>query len=80
MLDSLSVLSKSGIQIVLQTSIMMITWAEDRSALHLSYRILNVMFAVLVLASSASDHHYFESSGKNVNGKLINVVGLETIN
>ena len=61
-------MTKSALQIILQTSIMMITWTqESRTNVHV-YRLLNVVFAVLVLASSATDHHYFVASGKNVKG------------
>ena len=74
-LNSLSVMTKSALQISLQTSILMITWNQDGrnyvqpyiTYIH-TYRLLNVVLAVLVLASSATDHHYFGASGKNVKG------------
>ena len=67
-LNSLSVLTKSALQLMLQTTIVMITWDQDDIMLHI-YRMVSVFFSVLVLAKSCTDHHYFESSGKNITGE-----------
>merc|ERR1711936_801523 len=46
-LNSLSVLTKSALQLTLQTTIVMITWDQDDIMLHI-YRMVSVFFSVLV--------------------------------
>ena len=67
-LNSLSVLTKSAVQLVLQTSIMMVTWQtwhKHQDWLHV-YRLCNVGLALLVLSGAATNHHYFVSRAKNI--------------
>ena len=64
-LNSLSVLTKSAVQLVLQTSVMMVTWHQHQDWLNL-YRLWNVGLALLVLAGAATNHHYFVSRAKNI--------------
>ena len=66
-LTSLSVLTKSALQITLQSTIIMITWDKDNLFHHI-YQMASVSFSLLTLAKSCADHHYFESSGKNITG------------
>jgi len=79
-LNSLSVLTKSALQLGLQTYIIMSTWhkpheSSESSALGGSYEskiippILSASFSLLMLAKSGTDHHYFESSGKDVHAR-----------
>ena len=67
-LNSLSVLTKSALQLTLQATIMMITWRYDNMPWH-SYQLASASLSILILAKSCTDHHYFEISGKNVKGK-----------
>ena len=70
-LSSLGTLTKSACQLILQTSIMMVTWhLEDTNALLHVYRTTNIVFSAMMLARSATINHYFVSSGKNVQGKF----------
>ena len=64
-LNSLSVLTKSAVQVVLQTSIMMLTWDQHQLWLNI-YRLCNVVLALLVLSGAATNHHYFVSRAKNI--------------
>jgi len=64
-LTSLSNLTKSALQITLQTTILMISWNKDNLPSHI-YQMISVSFSLLTLAKSCADHHYFESSGKNI--------------
>jgi len=64
-LTSLSVLTKSALQLTLQTTIVMITWNKDNIAYHV-YQMASACFSIIALAKSCTDHHYFESSGKNI--------------
>jgi len=64
-LNSLSVLTKSALQLTLQATIMMVTWRYDNIAFH-SYQLASASLSILILAKSCTDHHYFEISGKNV--------------
>merc|ERR1712142_810683 len=64
-LTSLSVLTKSALQITLQSTIIMITWDKDNLFHHI-YQMLSVSFSLLTLAKSCADHHYFESNGKKI--------------
>ena len=66
-LNSLAVLTKSACQLLLQLAVVMLTWTEDSSLWHAA-RLLSVGFNILSLAASSTDHHYFESSGKDVAG------------
>jgi len=79
-LNSLSVLTKSALQLGLQTYIIMSTWhkpheSSESSALGGSWEskivppILSAAFSLLMLAKSGTDHHYFESSGKDVHAR-----------
>ena len=71
MLSSLGTLTKSACQLILQTSIMMVTWhLEDTKTLLHVYRTANIIFSAMMLARSATINHYFVSSGKNVQGKV----------
>jgi hypothetical protein len=67
-LTSLSSLTKSALQITLQTTIIMITWSKDTLPSHI-YQMASVSFSLLTLAKSCADHHYFEVSGKDITGK-----------
>ena len=67
-LTSLSVLTKSAIQLGLQTTIIMIRWDKNTITNHV-YQMISVSISLIGLAKSCADHHYFESSGKNVQGK-----------
>ena len=70
-LSSLGTLTKSACQLILQTSIMMVTWhLEDTKTLLHVYRTTNIVFSAMMLARSATINHYFVSSGKNVQGKF----------
>ena len=70
-LSSLGTLTKSACQLILQTSIMMVTWhLEDTKTLLHVYRTANIIFSAMMLARSATINHYFVSSGKNVQGKV----------
>lgn len=64
-LNSLSVLTKSAAQMVLQCTIMMITWYQKSMGYHI-YLPISAALAVIMLANSCTSHHYFESSGKNI--------------
>ena len=64
-LNSLSVLTKSAVQLVLQTSIMMVTWHQQQDWLNV-YRLTNVGLALLVQSGAATNHHYFVSRAKNI--------------
>ena len=64
-LNSLSVLTKSALQLTLQATIMMITWRYDNMPFH-SYQLASASLSTLILAKSCSDHHFSEISGKNV--------------
>jgi len=64
-LNSLSVLTKSALQLTLQATIMMVTWRYDNIPWH-SYQLASASLSILILAKSCTDHHYFEMSGKNV--------------
>jgi len=64
-LNSLSVLTKSALQLTLQATIMMVTWRYDNIPFH-SYQLASASLSILILAKSCTDHHYFEVSGKNV--------------
>jgi len=64
-LTSLSNLTKSALQITLQTTILMISWNKDNLPSHI-YQMISVSFSLLTLAKSCADHHYFESNGKNI--------------
>jgi len=64
-LNSLSVLTKSAAQMVLQTTIMMITWYQKSLGYHI-YLPISAALAVTMLANSCTSHHYFESSGKSL--------------
>ena len=64
-LNSLSVLTKSAVQVVLQTSIMMVTWHHHQAWLNV-YRLCNVGLALIVLSGAATNHHYFVSRAKNI--------------
>ena len=71
-LTSLGTLTKSACQLILQTSIMMVTWhLEDTKTLLHVYRTTNIIFSAMMLARSATINHYFVSSGKNVKGNKI---------
>jgi len=70
-LNSLSVLTKSAAQMVLQTTIMMITWYQKTLQYHI-YLPVSAAIAVMMLANSCTSHHYFESSGKSIT--IINFV------
>ena len=75
-LSSLSVLTKSCMQLTLQATIMMITWTSFESDVGLhSYQLASVCLSALIIAKSCADHHYFETSGKCVKGETEN--GLE---
>ena len=50
---------------VLQTSIMMVTWHQHPDWLNL-YRLCNVCLALVLLAGAATSHHYFVSRAKNI--------------
>jgi len=64
-LTSLSVLTKSAIQLGLQTTIIMIRWDKSTLSNHV-YQMISVSISLISLAKSCADHHYFEGSGKNV--------------
>lgn len=64
-LNSLSHLTKSAAQLTLQATILMITWGEY-SLLHHIYQVFSITFSLLSLSKSCTDHHYFESSGKDI--------------
>jgi len=79
-LNSLSVLTKSALQLGLQTYIILSTWhkpheSSESSALGGSWEskiippILSAAFSLFMLAKSGTDHHYFESSGKDVHAR-----------
>lgn len=64
-LTSLSALTKSALQLVLQTTILMITWGKIGVGYRV-YILVSALFNSWMLAKSSTDHHYFESSAKNV--------------
>ena len=69
-LTSLTVLTKSCMQLTLQATIMMITWYNDNNdVLYHSYQLTSVCLSTLIIAKTCADHHYFEISGKSVKGK-----------
>ena len=68
-LSSLTVLTKSCMQLTLQATIMMITWYSDNDVLYHSYQLTSVCLSTLIIAKTCADHHYFEISGKSVKGK-----------
>ena len=70
-LNSLSNLTKSALQLTLQTTIVMITWSHDNIPGHM-FQLGSAAFSVLILAKSCTDHHYFESSGKDISGEDLN--------
>ena len=70
-LNSLSVLTKSALQLVLQTSIIMITWSTEHDVWLRLYRIGSIVMSLLVIANAATGHHYFVSSGKDTHGREI---------
>jgi len=65
-LSSLSVLTKSAMQLCLQVTILMITWLKHDSLPYHTYQLVSIGLSTLIIAKSCSDHHYFEISGKNV--------------
>ena len=65
-LSSLSVLTKSAMQLCLQVTILMITWLKHDSLPYHTYQLASIGLSTLIIAKSCSDHHYFEISGKNV--------------
>jgi hypothetical protein len=65
-LNSMSVLTKSALQLLLQTTIVMITWRYSSLPYH-SYQLTSMVISSLILAKTCTDHHYFTASGKNVN-------------
>ena len=67
-LSSLSVLTKSAMQLCLQVTILMITWLKHDSLPYHTYQLVSIGLSTLIIAKSCSDHHYFEISGKNVRG------------
>lgn len=67
-LSSLSVLTKSAMQLSLQVTILMITWLKHDSLPYHTYQLASIALSTLIIAKSCSDHHYFEISGKNVRG------------
>ena len=68
-LTSLSVLTKSSLQLVLQTTIMMITWNTDHEVPLIIFRLGSMVVSLLTIANAATSHHYFVSSGKRTEGK-----------
>lgn len=67
-LSSLSVLTKSALQLCLQVTILMITWLKHDSLPYHTYQLASIGLSTLIIAKSCADHHYFEISGKNVRG------------
>lgn len=65
-LSSLTVLTKSCMQLTLQATIMMITWYSNNDVLYHSYQLTSVCLSTLIIAKTCADHHYFEISGKSV--------------
>jgi len=65
-LSSLSVLTKSALQLCLQVTILMITWLKHDSLPYHTYQLASIGLSTLIIAKSCADHHYFEISGKNV--------------
>jgi len=65
-LSTLSVLTKSCMQLILQVTIMMITWYNNNSVIYHSYQLTSVGISSIIIAKSCADHHYFEVSGKCV--------------
>ena len=68
-LTSLSVLTKSSLQLVLQSTIVMITWNTDHEVPLIIFRLGSMVVSLLTIASAATSHHYFVSSGKRPEGK-----------
>lgn len=68
-LSSLTVLTKSCMQLTLQATIMMITWYTNNDMYYHSYQLASVCLSTLIIAKTCADHHYFEISGKSVKGK-----------
>jgi len=64
-LASLSALTKSAFQLVLQSTILMITWSNISTFWRI-YILTSAIFASIMLAKATTDHHFFESSAKNV--------------
>jgi len=65
-LSSLSVLTKSALQLTLQVTILTITWLNNDSLPYHTYQLVSIGLSSLIIAKSCADHHYFEISGKNV--------------
>ena len=68
-LSSLTVLTKSCMQLTLQATILMITWYSNNDLVYHSYQLTSVCLSALIIAKSCADHHYFEVSGKSVKGE-----------
>ena len=68
-LNSLSVLTKSALQLTLQATILMVTWRWDNLPYHAT-QLCSVAISTVIIAKSCADHHYFDTSGKNVRGKV----------
>ena len=68
-LSTLSVLTKSCLQLTLQVTILMITWYTNNNFIYHSYQLASISLSTLFIAKSCADHHYFEASGKSIMGK-----------
>jgi len=64
-LTGLSALTKSACQLMLQSSILMLTWGRQEDWNH-GYQVASILVNAVMLAKSQADHFYFESSGKDI--------------
>eukprot|EP00090_Calanus_glacialis_P035628 TRINITY_DN6077_c0_g1_i1.p1 TRINITY_DN6077_c0_g1~~TRINITY_DN6077_c0_g1_i1.p1 ORF type:complete len:392 (-),score=28.86 TRINITY_DN6077_c0_g1_i1:64-1182(-) len=65
-LNSISQMTKAPLQMVLQTTVLMLEWYHHNGFYHV-YQPVSIGVSLLFLAKHETDHFFFEISGKDVN-------------